>query len=80
MSGILPPIDRRRRYWPTQQERADAMQICRCPLTCAPRRFTSYEAKMRAERARYAGCCCSEGTTAKLYAAVPCSVAQAEVE
>jgi hypothetical protein len=76
-----PPIDRRRVYWPTQQERADAMHLCRCPSACANgcvRRFTSSEARLRAERARYAGCCCctssvgcGNATTAKLYAATP---------
>ena len=76
-----PPIDRRRKYWPTHQERADAMHLCRCPSACANgcvRRFTTTEARLRAERARYVGCCCctssvgcGNATTAKLYAATP---------
>jgi len=75
-----PPIDTRRRYWPTQQERVDAKHICRCPSACVNggvRRFTNYGSLMRATRARLAGCCCCTsqvgcaGTTAKLYALVP---------
>jgi hypothetical protein len=62
-----PPMDRRRRYWPSQTERADAKHICSCP---AARRFSSFAEKMRADRARLAGCCCTQ-PVAHLYVDVP---------
>ncbi len=63
-----PPIDRHRRYWPSQAERAESKHICRC---CASTTyFTSYAAKMRATKAKFVGCCCTR-PTANLYADVP---------
>jgi hypothetical protein len=60
-------MDRRRRYWPSQAERADAKHICCCPTV---RRFRNFAEKMRADRARLAGCCCTQ-PVAHLYAYVP---------
>ena len=68
MSGPLPPIDRRRRYWPSQSERADAKHICSCPGSGAT--FTSSADRLRAKKARFVGCCCTQ-EVARLYANVP---------
>jgi hypothetical protein len=71
MSGILPPIDRRRRYWPSQSERADAKRICQCPDPDVPVRFVSAADRLRAKKAKFVGCCCAQQETARLYADVP---------
>ena len=68
MSGPLPPIDKRRRYWPTQQERAEAKHICQCPGTNA--RFVSAADRLLAKKAKFVGCCCTQ-EVARLYANMP---------
>lgn len=85
MSGIPPPMDRRRRYWPSQSERADAKRICLCPG--AEARFVSAADRLRAKKAKFVGCCCVENQAANLYANVPrvqgglpCSTPEAAVE
>ncbi len=69
MAEAPRPIDRRRRYWPTQQERAEAKRICPCPERGIP--FASNADRLRALKARFVGCCCSARTVASLYADVP---------
>ncbi len=61
-------MDRRRRYWPSHAERAEAKHICECPEPS--QKFTSYADKMRATKARFVGCCCTR-LVANLYADVP---------
>jgi hypothetical protein len=69
-AAVPPPMDRRRRYWPSQTERADAKRICQCPDPDEPARFASSADRLRALKARFVGCCCTR-ETARLYADVP---------
>jgi hypothetical protein len=67
-AAIPVPVDRRRLYWPSHQERADAKRICQCPGPGAT--FASDADRLRAKKAQFVGCCCTR-ETAHLYADVP---------